>query len=229
MNKTKTYPDSAPLRASAHPDLTVMDKDFFKRRPLSWSAISSFEWDPEQWYKRYILNEVQPMTPAMEFGKEIGTKIELDPTFMSYVPRESKMEHEFKVVFNGIPLVGYADTFDDLYHDKITEYKTGKFWDQEKVDKHGQITMYCLMNFITNKVVPEDTRIELVWMPTQEKGDFSVGFVEPIEDTIKIFQTERTMQDIVEFGARINKTVEEMQTRLLHPPREPTTGGSALS
>jgi len=183
----------------------------FNKRPLSWSAIYSFEYDPEQWYRRYVLNEPQEPSREMIFGKKIGTMLEKDPTFLPQIVRLSKMEHPFKVVFNKIQMVGYADTFCDKTFKALGEYKTGKkAWTQKRVDEHGQIDMYLLMNWITNKIKPEDVDITLTWMPTEETGGFEIVFVEPIESNIKVFKTKRTMMDIINFGNRIKKTVEEM-------------------
>lgn len=189
-----------------------MKKTFNKTRPISWSAISSFEYSPEQWYKKYVLNEPQDTSREMEFGKVIGKKLETDPTFLPMIERHSKMEHPFNVVFNKIPLVGYADSFCDKTHKKLSEFKTGKkAWDQKRADHHGQIDMYLLMNYITKKIKPEDVDITLVWMPTQDNGDFSISFVEPIEKNIKIFKTKRTMTDILRFGQRINSVYKAME------------------
>ena len=186
--------------------------EFLKTRPLSWSALSSFEYDPEQWYQRYILNIQDPPSKEMIFGSKIGKKLEKDPTYLPMIPRHSKMEHEFRVMFGKIHLVGFADTFCTVTNKKLGEYKTGKkAWDQKRVNEHGQLTMYCLMHFITTKIKPENLDILLAWMPTQEGGDFSISFVEPIEENIKIFKTKRTMKDVLIFGSRITSTVRAMQ------------------
>lgn len=183
---------------------------FLKKRPLSWSAISSFEYDPAQWHKRYVLNEKDEPSKEMVFGSLIGKKIEKDSSYIPEIIRHSKMEHPFKVVFDGIPLVGYADSFCDRTFRKLLEIKTGKkAWDQKRVDGHGQLDMYLLMNFITNKIRPEDVEISLCWLPTKENGDFSISFIEPVKP--KIFKTKRTMKQILEFGAKINRIVKEME------------------
>jgi len=194
-------------------------KQFFKTRPLSWSAISSFEYDKEQWYQNYIAGIKQPASPEMIFGKKFADSCEaLKP--LAPVTLLSKMEQPFNFVFNGIAMVGYADTFDDINKNHTGEYKTGvKPWDQKRVDAHGQITMYAMGNLITNKMQPEKCRFFLEWIPTKkvprENGDYS-GFDYDIEFADKPpkvinFTTVRTMKDIVEFGVRINKTVAEMQ------------------
>ena len=187
----------------------------WKRRPVSWSQISSFEYDPEQWFKRYFLGE-ESTSPELEFGKKVGKLLETDPTFLPQIKRQSKMEHEFKCEFKGMELIGYADSFCTITNKKMEEYKSGvKLWDQKRVDEHGQITQYALMHFVMTKIPPEELEITLWWMPTkrEESGDFKVkiSFIEPIEKNIKMFHTKRTMRDVLIFGERINKTRKEME------------------
>ena len=185
-------------------------------RPLSWSSISSWEWNKEDWAKKYLDGIEQPSNPEMEFGKKVGKRLETDPTYLPMIPRRSKMEHPFNVSLSGIKLTGYADTFCTVTFKAGDEYKTGvKPWDQKRVDEHGQITMYLLMNYITNKIKPEDVEFALHWMPTvrKESGNFEVviDFVPDIENNIKHFKTKRTMVDILKFAAYIKKTYKAMQ------------------
>ena len=183
----------------------------FKARPLSWSSISSFEWDKEQWYKRYVMGLKEPESTEMMFGKAFATSIE-DGTcevkeLMEALPK--KKEHKFNVMFGEIPMLGYADAFCEETFKEIGEVKTGKKkWDQKRVDEHGQITLYALFNFITNKVKPEDTIFTLYWIPTQDNGDFSISFVKPIK--VHTFKTKRTMHDILLFSAHIRNVFAEM-------------------
>ena len=185
-------------------------------RDVSWSQVSSFEYSPEQWFKKYILDEEQFKSPEMEFGSLVGKKLETDPTFLPQIERHSKMEHEFKCKFGELKLIGYADSFCTITSKKLAEYKTGvKPWDKKRVDDHGQLTQYCLMHYLMTKTRPEDLEITLWWMPTKrsETGDFNVKieFVEPIEQNIKIFKTKRSMKDILNFGVRINKVYAQMR------------------
>ncbi len=192
---------------------------FNKDRPLSWSAISSFEYDKEQWYRRYVLGEQDKPSPELIFGKAFADSVEAGKP-LAPVTQHSKVEQQFTVMFGPIPLVGYADTFDDAYFRAIGEYKTGvKKWDQKRVDEHGQITMYCLMNFITNRIKPDEVDLFLEWIPTmkipKENGDFGdfdyeIAFASNPPEVIK-FKTRRTMADILEFGARIVRVYNEME------------------
>jgi hypothetical protein len=189
-----------------------MKYTFDKNRPLSWSSISSFLWNKEEWFDKYILKKPQMVSVEMEFGKVFAESIENDtcavPELMKFLT--GKHEHPFNVMFGNIPLVGYADDFDDKTFRRLEEVKTGKKkWDQKRVDEHLQIDTYLLMNYITNKVRPEEVRCRLHWIQTEENGDFSISFVQPIK--VHTFETKRTMQQILNFGMKVNKTYKEMQ------------------
>lgn len=191
----------------------------WKERPLSWSQIGSFEYDPEQWYQSYILGK-KASSPEMTFGSQVGKKLETDPTFLPSIPREKKMEYEFTATYKRKKLTGFADSFCDE-NLRLREYKTGvKAWDQKRVDEHGQITFYCLMKYLKDKTKPEDILCTLHWMPTvrKEKGDFTVviEFVKDIEKNIKHFETRRTMKDIVKMCARIDDNLKKMEAYALN-------------
>lgn len=182
---------------------------FCEKRPMSWSAISSFEWDPEQWYENYIIGKKMVMTAELTFGAKFASACEKRKP-PAKVTMLSKMEQGFKVKFGKLWLTGFADTFDKVGKKKIGEYKTGvKAWDQKRVDEHGQITMYALMNYLVSKIKPQDTRFFLEWIPTRKLGDYTIDFVRPIE--VHHFDTKRTMKDMLDFGERINKTALKMQ------------------
>lgn len=184
-----------------------MNKDFFNKRALSWSAISSFEYDPDSWYKKYILNEKQKENKEMIWGKIFAKSCE-DRKPLAAVTLYSKVEYPLNVVFNGIKLTGWIDTYEP--HKKLGEMKTGKLlWNQKRVDEHGQLDMYALQLFIQHKVKPEKLDIQLQWIPTIESGDFRISFsTDP--PTVHTFKTKRSMVDILRFGARINETVSKM-------------------
>ena len=190
-------------------------------RALSWSQISSFEYDKEQWYRKYVLKQKQPTTPAMEFGKTTGERIEKDKKYLPQIPRQIVMEYEFEAVYEfkfrihqkkRVKLTGFADSFGDAIF-RLEEYKTGKIskpWTQKRADQHGQITMYLFMKWLKERIPPERFTCGLHWMPTEELPDGTVQFVEPIEDYIKHFETKRTMKDLREFAQRIERSIEAM-------------------
>ena len=183
-----------------------------KKRAISWSQISSFEYDKEQWYQKYVMKIKPEPSAAMLFGSKVGKQIETDPKYLPQIPRQKVMEYEFEAKYKGITLTGFADAFDDDIF-RLEEYKTGKYqkpWTQKRVDNHGQITMYLFMKWLKAKIPPEKYTCGLHWMPTEEWPDGSVHFVEPIEDHIKHFETKRTMKDLRAFAQRIETNIEAM-------------------
>ncbi len=184
-------------------------------RPLSWSAISSFEYSPEQWYDRYVLNKKEPPSKEMVFGKEIGERLAFEPKFLPQVPRLPIFEHRLLTSWDGIPLVGYVDSLSRDYRD-LLEYKTSKtHWTLPKVNRHCQLDMYALMIYQMYKIRPETMLMRLVSLETEEvmlsmkDKDGTMKLVEPVVPLI--FTTKRTMTDILKFGARIKQTVKDMR------------------
>lgn len=186
-----------------------MSKPTFDRnRPLSWSAISSFEYDPEQWYRKYVLGQEDPATKEMLFGSKIGNALATDPNFMPHIKRYPVFEYELRFKFGAIPMIGFIDGFDELILD-LGEYKTGKKeWTQKRADEHGQFDCYLLGLWVTKKIPPDRVTLNLHWMPTQDNGDFSISFVDP--KLCHTFKTKRSMRQVLNFGMRINRIYKEM-------------------
>lgn len=180
-------------------------------RALSWSAISSFEYDPEQWYRSYILG-IKSSSREMTFGSKVDKRIQEDPKFLPDLPRYPLMQYKLVAVFDGIPLIGLPDGL--TLTDKggkclLADYKTGKkAWDQKRADETGQLTMYLFLLYLTQKLSPTRFDCMIHWLETRDNEDFSIGFVKDME--VKTFHTKRTMVDILKFGQRIKDTVKAM-------------------
>ena len=182
-------------------------ESFNEKRPLSWSAISQFRYDKESWYQKYILGGEQEVTIEMDFGKNIGERIASDPTFLPQIVRHNKMEHEFKCKLGDIHLLGFADSFCDITFKHLAEYKTSrKKWDQKRVDGHQQLDMYLLMNYLMNKVKPEEVNVTLWVIPTEFQKEELIY----LEKEIKKYQTKRTMVDILKFAEEIKRVYKQM-------------------
>lgn len=180
----------------------------FTKRPLSWSAKSSFDYDPEQWYRKYILNEKQEENAWMRFGKEVGERLANDPNYLPNVPRGSKYEHELRCNISGVPCIGFIDSYTKEVI--LLEYKTGeKPWTQQRANNHGQLKFYALMLYLIDGINPKDLTIRLVSMQTKLNADFTVSFVENMEP--KIFDVKLTLIDCLKFGAEILQTVKKME------------------
>lgn len=177
---------------------------------MSWSAISSFEYDPEQWYQQYYLG-IKTDSKEMAFGRKIDERVQVDPKFIPTLRRYKHMQHRMEVIFDGIPLIGVADGFEELKRAALGDYKTGKkAWDQKRTDEAGQLTMYGLLLWLTIKLRPEKVDFYIHWLPTTETNDFRIEFRDrPVVPVT--FKTQRTMRQLLEFGVRIKKTEAAMR------------------
>lgn len=182
-------------------------------RDFSWSQLSSWEYDPEQWYRSYILGEKQSSI-QMSFGSFVDNKLQTDPTFLPIVERYPIMQHEMRAIFRGVRLVGFADGYDPRLW-RLKDDKTGvAIWDQKRADETGQITMYLFLLYAIEKIKPENMRSFISWLPTKQvrsagsglrnRDDFKIEFRDdPVVPVI--IETRRTMKDLAEFGTRIMK------------------------
>ena len=206
-------------------------------RPVSWSNISSFAFDAEQWRQKYVVHgkcrgpkdgepayceimegyyrscPVIATSPQLEFGKKVGERLATDPKYMKHVPRYEAFEYEFGASIGDIPLIGFADGFTKAPDSKalhvLGEYKTGKSpWTQKRADEHGQITMYLLMLYLKEKIRPEDVTCFLHWMPTTITPKLQVDFLD--KKKVTTFETRRTMTDIIEFAAQVKEVRKQM-------------------
>ena len=177
-------------------------------RAISWSAISSFDWDPEQWFETYILGK-RSTSREMEFGSVVDKRFQEDPTFLPTIPRYGMLQHKMEAKLGKIKLVGVPD---DLCLDtfKLFDLKTGKTaWTQKRADETGQLKMYLLLVWLNYKIPPEKFSCGIHWVPTYEKGDFSIALIEPVKP--QTFPVKITMREILEFGVRIERTVAAMK------------------
>lgn len=194
-------------------DLTTI---YNEKRPLSWSAISSFQWNKRQWYDKYVLKILPEVTPELRFGSMVDTKIQDDPKYLPHVVRYPILQHAMKGTFNGIPLIGFADAYrprDGKLVPALRDYKTGrKPWDQKRADETGQLTLYAFFLWMMNKIRPEDVELYIDWLPTHiHEGE--VCFIEPDHKKLvpKTFKTKRTMRQVLQFGQLINETWAAME------------------
>ena len=181
------------------------------QRAVSWSMLSAWEYDPEDWYRRYVLG-IKSTSAAMEFGNYVDKRLQEDPKYLPHVPRYHIMQHKMEAKLGKINLVGVADGYDPMPPPDLADYKTGmKIWDQKRADEHGQFDFYLLLLWLTEQIRPEEVNIFVHWLPTRESGGFKIELVSEKEDGLLTFPTSRNMQQILAFGGRIQKAHKAMQ------------------
>lgn len=185
--------------------------DRFKHRPASYSFFSSWEWDKEDWYKKYILGEREPATPAMEFGNIVGDSIGTPQSLVPDLQPPGVKEYKLTGNVGDIYLIGFADHYCDktlVLHENKTSDNLNR-WDQAKVDGHRQIDMYLLLLFLDQKIRPEEVTCYLNFIPVERGGDMQYKMPEP--PVYKQFKTSRTGVDLLKYAQYIEDTVGLME------------------
>lgn len=190
---------------------TRTKKHRFEFKPLSWSAMSSFMYDKEQWARKYVDGIIDPPNAQMGFGNVVGQKLASDPTFLPAVPRYAQFEKKLEGKIGEIELIAFLDSFDPETK-AFFEYKTSSNktkWTQKSAEAHGQLDFYFLLLWLNYQIPPEKVRCSLHYIPVHETGDFQM---EISKESIKFFEVCKTTKDILKFGAEIKKIYKEMIT-----------------
>lgn len=175
---------------------------------LSWSSVSAWGYDKEEWYQKYALGIRTKPNGVMQGGIDVGERITVDPSFLPFIDRPEIFEQEFFATLGKIDLTGHLDGWSPNLPG-IDEYKTtcnDKRWTQAKVDEWGQITFYCLLVWLNIGIRPEKLRLRLFSIPMVEGGDFKVTQ----RGTPKVFHTKRSMTEVLKFAAELKKIHKEM-------------------
>jgi len=185
--------------------------DRFIIRPLSYSQLSSFEYSPAEWYKRYVLLKPDPPNAAMLYGTKVGDSIGTENSLVPTLTPPGVKEYELRANIGKIKMVGYADhhcSETKILNENKTTDNPNK-WNQKSVDAHGQMTMYALLLLLQDKVKPEDVTMFLNYIPVTIGGDFQYRLPEP--PTYTAIPTRRTTTDVLRYVGYIEETVKAME------------------
>jgi hypothetical protein len=143
----------------------IAGKYFLPKPYLSYSAMNDFYYNRKRFQDKYYRGIESPVTPELVFGKRIGELLENDDESLRHITRYDTAEQKLDFKVDGIPVLGFMDTFDSKLF-KIGEYKTGKTpWTQGRVNKHFQLDVYSLgVETIFGQV---DDECVLIWLETQ--------------------------------------------------------------
>lgn len=186
---------------------------FYKRflvRPLSYSQLSAWEYNKEEWYERYVLNKRGATNAAMKAGSIIGDSIGTPNSLIPELNPPGVKEYELRASLGDIHMVGYCDHYDPetkVLHENKTSTNRKK-WNQKSVDTHKQLDMYALMLFLTHDVLPEEIQMYLNYVRVIEGQDMHYYLPDPVE--FVQYPTKRTAQHLVDMAKYIEKTVAEM-------------------
>jgi hypothetical protein len=145
---------------------TIANKYYLPKPYLSYSAMNDFYYNKSRFQQKYYEGIDSPVTPELMFGKRIGEMLEHGDESLAHIPHGDVAEKKLEFKVDGIPVLGYIDSFrsEDNF---IYEFKTGKTpWTQGRVNKHFQLDVYSLgVEILEGKVSDE---CMLVWMETMK-------------------------------------------------------------
>ena len=135
---------------------------------LSSSACDLWEHNKQQFRERYYMKQPGFSSPYTDFGRDFAHDLEHNPSKYPWVPRYALAEFPIKWVVEGVPVLGYLDSFCPATK-SIMEYKTGldggNGWTAVKVRKWSQLPFYAMcIKEMFGEVNPV---IKLVWMKTK--------------------------------------------------------------
>lgn len=191
---------------------------------LSWSQMSVWKQNKARYEKEYFASGEKLKSDFLDFGSSISSQIE-DGTIAKVLPDLEvypSIEHEIKVIINGVPVLIYIDSFrpEDL---NFREYKTGKWgktkggkrvaaWDRAKVQKHGQLLFYA--SGIRAKYGKMPERCDLDWIPTKEEEHEKVENDSPFSSRKK--RVINVTGEIYSFGREFDeRELDKMDEEIL--------------
>ena len=176
--------------------------DKTQRGYISWSQINTFNESPWQYYQRYWLNVKTPQTPQMKLGCAVEDALAPIMEEEGYTNNRDKTKCDFNLL-GEYKITGYYDFLKKNDPNTMIELKTGKKWDQERVDNHGQLKLYALAMHNKNKKIP---KIQLFYFEKTEKQSDSTYVLEYNGDTLFF---EKHVFDFHVTEEKIRKWLEE--------------------
>lgn len=226
---------------STTPTFADIKPVFNRGRKHSWSEMSSFYYDKEQWWTKYCLHgpctrakddsppfcvitrKCDPECPQittsiqMLFGNYIGNKIATDPTFLPEVPRYEIFEQEFTAVIPGsdIQITGFLDSF-RVSPVSMREYKTSsnpKKWTYKSASNHGQMKFYKLLIALNMPLSFDPGQIfsTLTYIPVKMVGNLKGFHMELSNEPIQTWEVRHTAHEVWDFANEILETMDAME------------------
>lgn len=192
---------------------------------LSHSAMELWRKNPDAYRRKYYEKGPDINTPEILFGKKIATLLENHDELVKHVKQYSHPEFQLDFQIEGVPILGYIDSFDPKKK-RFLEFKTGHVaWDAVRVRKHPQLTLYSLgIEVLFGSVHPT---CELVWLETEKVLTPSLGLVthedahsikltgriETFKRKIEQWERDKLREDIVSIAREISADYEAYKNR----------------
>lgn len=143
------------------------------KKYLSYSAISLWQKDKDAFRQRYYYNEPFIDNVYTLFGREVHESLETKQN-LAHIPRYSVSEMPIKIDIEGVPIIGYIDSFSPKSR-SFLDFKTSTRlpdgsarWNLVEVQKLMQLPFYSFL--IEQKHGRVHPWCKLIWLETQFKA-----------------------------------------------------------
>lgn len=143
------------------------------KKYLSYSALELWAKDKEKYRRRYYEGIKDADNVYTLYGKFVHEQIYKDDKYKNI--RLPVAEHRMSITVEGVPILGYIDTFDPETCD-FGEYKSSirnsdgtSKWTALTVQKHKQLSFYSFL--IKEKYGKKINKTYLVWLETVFKNN----------------------------------------------------------
>ena len=184
---------------------------------LSYSQISLFLKDKEQFIKTYILKEPFSGNEYTEFGSRVGKALELndyssfselEQQTLKQVTRLDLFEQKIIINYDSFYLIGYIDTCSfDLT--KIIDYKTGGIgkYQQYLLPDYTQLCYYALGIRQETGIKVKEANVEFILRTGNLKTGLKVSDSLPL--SLKIDISEDRLKTVYYSTIRVAKEIEK--------------------
>lgn len=178
------------------------------RAYLSYSALQLWRRDKRGFRRKYYEGINPPDTPYTLFGRQIAEKLESKEELV-HIPRYEVSELECKTEIDGVPVLGYLDSFDPD-ENRILEFKTGirtpsgkPRWTNLEVHKHEQLPFYSML--VENIYGSVHPTVTLTWLETAWTERDVMFFADELDMTL--YATENSLE-LTGYFETFTRTIE---------------------
>jgi len=220
INKKNMSRTATPLIITT-PKERRLQIEKWEDRDYSWSQHSSFLWNKQQWFSKYIKDIKDDQTKAMIFGNVVGDTLGTPTSMVPSLAFHKKAIKEYKLnpKLGTLKLLGYCDFYTPaiLHLDENKTSANPTKWNKMSVQKHDQLTMYALMLMLQDKVQPENLTMKLHYIPVEEHPITEDLFL-PNPEVFFSFPASRTLQQVLAFGNEIKLVRKAMKKYATQAP-----------
>ena len=171
-------------------------KDINGNSYLSYSQITLFKKDKDEYIRRYILKEPFIPNKYTDFGSKVGKALEennfsnfsnVEQGVLNSVTRLDQFERKVTLNYDGFYILGFIDT-NSLDLNSLIDYKTGGRGKEKQYSQndYDQLCLYALSLRQETGITPQKAEVIFIRRSDADRDNLKVARVKPIVINIDI-------------------------------------------